>query len=208
MIQAKFRNFCFKNFKRNSYPFRAGRLVEEGTLYRGPFDGGYISFYEVLNLVLTLFCQGNEEEIHDFEIVGGKAKNNRIPIMLAGRARPRRKDFADETSFRITIKSLRHAHARGIITTNEQQDKRKGINKNSQSRIKLRTRRKTASLLVLLYSLVLADIVIYKSGIITVVMRRTLDHISNLRLILFPDGLMHFLISKYASPALMFFVKT
>ena len=38
--------------------FRAGRLVEEGTLYRGPFDGGYISFYVMLNLVLTLFCQG------------------------------------------------------------------------------------------------------------------------------------------------------
>ena len=39
-------------------------------------------------------------------------------------------------------------------------------------------------------------------------MLRTLDHILNLRLILFPDGLIHFLISKYASPALMFSVKT
>jgi hypothetical protein len=101
----------------------------------------------VLNLVLTLFCQGNEEEIHDFEIVGGKAKNNLIPIMLIGQGGEEER-LAEAASFRITIKSVRHT--RGIITTNEQQYKRKAINKNSHSYIKHPTGRKTASLFVLL----------------------------------------------------------
>ena len=70
-----------------------------------------------------------------------KVKQKYSNFDYADRARPRRKDFADETSFRITIKYLRHADARGIIMTNEQQDKRKGINKNSHSCIKHPTRR-------------------------------------------------------------------
>jgi hypothetical protein len=64
----------------------------------------------VLNLVLTLFYQ--DSEVRGIEALAkGKAKNNRIPIML--------KDFANEMSFRITIKSLRHA--RGYVTTNQGQ---------------------------------------------------------------------------------------
>jgi hypothetical protein len=60
-------------------------LVEGGTLYRGSFDGCYISFYVVLNFVLTLFCQELEEEIRPEEArLKGKAKNNLIPIMLIG----------------------------------------------------------------------------------------------------------------------------
>jgi hypothetical protein len=61
-------------------------LVEEGTLYRGKFDGGYDSFYAVLNLVLILFCQ--DIDLERFKaLVKGKGKNNRIPIMLIGQGR-------------------------------------------------------------------------------------------------------------------------
>ena len=77
-------------FKKISYTFRAAHLVEGGTLYRGPFDGGYISFYVVLNLVLTLFCQEIEEgyrRAHSQALQEGEAKNNRIPIMLIGQDR-------------------------------------------------------------------------------------------------------------------------
>jgi hypothetical protein len=85
-VVSKIRIFCFKNFKKISYTFRAGRLVG-GTLCRGPFDGGYISFYVVLNLVLTLFCQDKDEAIRGLEALEkGKGKNNRIPIMLIGKA--------------------------------------------------------------------------------------------------------------------------
>ena len=88
MFYAKIQNFCFKNFKRNSYTFRAAQLAEGGTLYRGPFDGGYISLYVVLNLVLTLFCQDKDEAIRRLEALAkGKAKNNRIPMMLIGQGR-------------------------------------------------------------------------------------------------------------------------
>jgi hypothetical protein len=60
-------------------------LGEGGTLYRGSFDGCYISFYVVLNFVLTLFCQELEEERRREEArLKGKAKNNLIPIMLIG----------------------------------------------------------------------------------------------------------------------------
>jgi hypothetical protein len=67
-------------------------LVEGGTLYRGPFDGGYISFYVVLNFYfLTLFCQDIEEEeyrrAYSQALQEGEAKNNRIPIMLIGQDR-------------------------------------------------------------------------------------------------------------------------
>ena len=116
-------------------------MAEGETPYRGPFDGGYISFYVVLNfnLVLTLFCQDIEQRARRSDAYKkGKAKKLSNSDYTD---RARRKDFADETSFRITMKSLRHAHARGIITTNEQQDKRKGINKNSHSCIKHPTRR-------------------------------------------------------------------
>ena len=55
------------------------------------FDGGYISFYVVLNLVLTLFCQDIEEEeysrAYSQALHEGEAKNNRIPIMLVGQDR-------------------------------------------------------------------------------------------------------------------------
>jgi hypothetical protein len=73
--------------------FRAGRLIEGGTLFRGPYDGCYISFYVGLNLVLTLFCQANEDEEEEYgraysqALQKGKAKNNRIPIMLVGQDR-------------------------------------------------------------------------------------------------------------------------
>ena len=84
----------------------------------------------MLNLVLTLFCQDREEKNRRLEALEkGKAKNNRIPIMLIGQGR----------GGKSSLKSLRHA--RGIITTNEQQDKRKGINKNSHTYIKHPTRR-------------------------------------------------------------------
>ena len=44
-----------------------------------------ISFYVVLNFVLTLFCQELEEERRREEArLKGKAKNNLIPIMLIG----------------------------------------------------------------------------------------------------------------------------
>jgi hypothetical protein len=63
-------------------------LGRGGTLYRGSFDGGYISFYVVLNFVLTLFCQDKDEAIRRLEALEkGKAKNNRIPIMLIGQGR-------------------------------------------------------------------------------------------------------------------------
>ena len=66
-------------------------MVERGTLYRGPFDGGNISFDVVLNLVLTLFCQAFEEEeyrrAYSQALQEGEAKNNRIPIMLIGQGR-------------------------------------------------------------------------------------------------------------------------
>jgi hypothetical protein len=66
-------------------------LVERGTLYRGPFDGGNISFDVVLNLVLTLFYQAFEEEeyrrAYSQALQEGEAKNNRIPIMLIGQGR-------------------------------------------------------------------------------------------------------------------------
>jgi GTPase SAR1 family protein len=66
-------------------------MVQEGTLYRGPFEGGYVSFYVVLNLVLTLFCPDIEEEecrrAYSQALQEGKAKNNRIPIMLVGQDR-------------------------------------------------------------------------------------------------------------------------
>ena len=87
----------------------------------------------MLNLVLTLFCQGNEVEYLVAYLKArakGKAKNNPIPIMLIGQGRG-----GKSTLMR------RHAHARGIITTKEQQDKRKGINKNSHSCIKHPARR-------------------------------------------------------------------
>jgi sigma54-dependent transcription regulator len=41
----------------------------------------------VLNLVLTLFCQDKDEAIRRLEALEGKAKNNRIPIMLVGQGR-------------------------------------------------------------------------------------------------------------------------
>jgi hypothetical protein len=65
-------------------------LGEGRTLYRGPFDGGYIPFYVVLNLVLTLFCLVNEVEYLAAFLKAcgeGKAKNNPIPIMLIGQGR-------------------------------------------------------------------------------------------------------------------------
>ena len=44
--------------------------------------------YVVLNLVLTLFFQDKNEVIRGLEALEkGKAKNNRIPIMLIGQGR-------------------------------------------------------------------------------------------------------------------------
>ena len=66
-------------------------MLQRGTLYRGPFDGGYISYYVELNLVLTFFCQDIEEEeyrrAYSRALQEGEAKNNRIPIMLIGQDR-------------------------------------------------------------------------------------------------------------------------
>jgi hypothetical protein len=98
------------------------------------------------------------------------------------------------------VRTSSHLPSKSGHATNEQQDKRKGINKNSHSCIKHSTRRKTTSLLVL-YIFIGPILALLN---FTVVVLRTLDHILNLRLILFPDGLIHFLILEYASPALMF----
>ena len=66
-------------------------MVEGGTLHRGPFDGGYISLYVVLNLLLTLFRQDVEEKeymrAYSQAVQEGKTRNNRIPIMLVGQDR-------------------------------------------------------------------------------------------------------------------------
>ena len=103
-------------------------------------------------------------------------------------------------------------HARGIITTNEQQDKRKGINKNLHSCIKHPTRRKTTSLLVLLYIFIgpiLADIIIYKSSIIKFYRCRAEDTRPYFRFTVdtFSRWFNTFLDLNYASPALMFSIK-
>jgi hypothetical protein len=64
-------------------------MVQEGTLSRGPFNGGYVLFYIVLNVVLTLFCLEEDEyrRAYSQALQEGKAKNNRIPIMLVGQDR-------------------------------------------------------------------------------------------------------------------------
>jgi GTPase SAR1 family protein len=66
-------------------------MVQEGTLSRGPFNGSYVLFYIVLNLVLTLFCQDREEKkywrAYSYALFLGEEKNNRIPIMLVGQDR-------------------------------------------------------------------------------------------------------------------------
>jgi hypothetical protein len=57
----------------------------------GSFDGDYISFYVVLNLVLILFCQDIKEDeyrrAYSQALHEGEAKNNQIPIMLVGQHR-------------------------------------------------------------------------------------------------------------------------
>ena len=60
--------------------------------------------------------------------------------MLIGQGRGGKSSLMGRLLGLPNIKSLRHAHARDIITANEQQDKRKGINKNSHSCIKHPTR--------------------------------------------------------------------
>jgi GTPase SAR1 family protein len=73
-----------------SYTFGQGvYIVQEGTLSRRPFNGGYVLFYIVLNLVLTLFCLEEKEyrRAYSQAFQEGKAKNNRIPIMLVGQVR-------------------------------------------------------------------------------------------------------------------------
>jgi hypothetical protein len=68
-------------------------LVERRTLYiEGQFDGVYISFHVVLNRFLTLICQYiilERKYIRAYSqaIQEGKAKNNRIPIILVGQGR-------------------------------------------------------------------------------------------------------------------------
>ena len=56
-------------------------------IFSSDFDR--VSFYIVLNLVLTLFCQEAEEYTRAYSqaLQEGKAKNNRIPIMLVGQDR-------------------------------------------------------------------------------------------------------------------------
>ena len=45
----------------------------------------------MLNLVLTLFCQDKDKAIRRLEpLEKGKAKNNRIPMMLIGQGRGRK----------------------------------------------------------------------------------------------------------------------
>jgi hypothetical protein len=101
------------------------------------------------NLHFDLSLKLPQGEVHDFS--GEVQKLSREVQKFSGEVR---------TSSHLPSKS---GHA-----TNEQQDKRKGINKNSHSCIKHSTRRKTTSLLVLYIFIgpILADIIIYKSSII------------------------------------------
>jgi hypothetical protein len=88
-------------------------------------------------------------------------------------------DFSGEVQkLSREVRTSSHLPSKSDHATNEQQDKRKGINKNSHSCIKHPTRRKTTSLLVLLYIFIgpiLADIIIYKSSIIKFYRCRTED---------------------------------